>query len=127
MLLWYTKPSASGTYTQQKTPSTYSIDWEDLDANSYRSIATGNLIDTVISKKWSKLQFSYNCLTATEVNTLLTEINKNPMYVKAMNPLFSGGYIEAQFRCSKVNAEMLETGDYKLSFNLVQKKKVSGQ
>jgi len=127
MLLWYTKPSASGTYTQQKTPSTYSIDWEDLDANSYRSIATGNLIDTVISKKWSKLQFSYNCLTASEVNTLLTEINKNPMYVKAMNPLFSGGYIEAQFRCSKVNAEMLETGDYKLSFNLVQKKKVSGQ
>lgn len=127
MLLWYTKPSSSGTYTQQKTPSSYKIDWEDLDANSYRSIATGNLIDTVISKKWSKLQFSYNCLSATEVNTLMTEINKNPIYVKAMNPLFSGGYIEAEFRCSKVNAEMLETGDYKLSFNLVQKKKVSGQ
>lgn len=127
MLLWYTKPSSSGTYTQQKTPSTYAIDWEDLDANSYRSIATGNLIDTVISKKWSKLQFTYNCLTATEVNTLMTEINKNPMYVKAMNPLFSNGYIEAQFRCSKANVEMLETGDYKLSFNLVQKKKVSGQ
>lgn len=127
MLLWYTKPSASGTYTQQKTPSSYKIDWEDLDANSYRSIATGNLIDTVISKKWSKLQFSYKCLSETEVNEILTEINKNPMYVKAINPLFSGGYIEAQFRCSKASAEMLETGDYQLSFNLVQKKKVSGQ
>jgi hypothetical protein len=127
MLLWYTKPSSSGTYTQRKTPSSYKIDWEDLDANSYRSIATGNLIDTVISKKWSKLQFSYNCLSKDEVNTLMTEINKNPMYVKAMNPLFSGGYIEAQFRCSKANAEMLENGEYKLSFNLVQKKKVSGQ
>ena len=127
MLLWYTKPSASGTYTQQKTPSSYKIDWEDLDANSYRSIATGNLIDTVISKKWSKLQFSYSCLSQNEANTILTEINKNPMYVKAINPLFNSGYIEAEFRCSKVSAEMLETGDYKLSFNLVQKKKVSGQ
>jgi hypothetical protein len=30
-------------------------------------------------------------------------------------------------RCSRKSAEMLETGDYTLSFNLVQKKKVSGQ
>lgn len=127
MLLWYTKSGASGTYTQRKTPSTYKIDWEDLDANSYRSKATGNLIDSVISKKWSKLEFSYKCLSEAEVNQLMTIINVNPIYVKAKNPLFSGGYIEAQFRCSKASAEMLETGDYTLSFNLVQKKKISGQ
>ena len=127
MLLWYTKSGASGTYTQRKTPSTYKIDWEDLDANSYRSKATGNLIDSVISKKWSKLEFSYKCLSEAEVNQLMTIINVNPIYVKAKNPLFSGGYIEAQFRCSKASAEMLETGDYTMSFNLVQKKKVSGQ
>lgn len=127
MLLWYTKASASGTYTQRKTPSTYKIDWEDLDANSYRSKATGNLIDSVISTNWSKLQFSYKCLNETEVNQLMTILKANPIYVKAINPLFSSGYIEAQFRCSKKSAEMLETGDYTLSFNLVQKKKVSGQ
>lgn len=127
MLLWYTKSSASGTYTQRKTPSSYKVDWEDLDANSYRSKATGNLIDSVISKKWSKLEFSYKCLSKEEVNQLMNIINQNPIYVKAMNPLFSGGYIEAQFRCSKASAEMLQTGDYSMSFNLVQKKKVSGQ
>lgn len=125
MLVWYTK--VNGDYVKQLSPSSYKIDWEDLDANSYRSKSTGNLIDTVISKKWSKLAFSYKCLSEEQVNELLTIINQNPIYVKAMNPLFSSGYIEAQFRCSKVSSELLETGDYSVSFNLVQKKKVSGQ
>lgn len=127
MLLWYTKNTKNGEYIQRKTPSSYKIDWEDLDANSYRSKATGNLFDTVVSKKWSKLSFSYKCLTEDEVNEIMGIININPIYVKAKNPLFSGGYIEAEFRCSKASSEMLETGDYRLSFNLVQKKKVSGQ
>lgn len=127
MLLWYTKNTKNGEYIQRKTPSSYKIDWEDLDANSYRSKATGNLFDTVVSKKWSKLSFSYKCLTEDDVNEIIGIINVNPIYVKAKNPLFSGGYIEAEFRCSKASSEMLETGDYRLSFNLVQKKKVSGQ
>lgn len=127
MLLWYTKNSETSDYIQRLTPSSYKIDWEDLDANSYRSIATGDLIDSVISKKWSKLYFTYNCLSENDVNNLLSIINQNPIYVKAMNPLFASGYIEAQFRCSKVSCELLQTGDYTLSFNLVQKKKVSGQ
>lgn len=125
MLVWYTKKGSS--YVKRLTPSSYKIDWEDLDANSYRSKATGNMIDTVISKKWSKLSFTYKCLTSDQVNELMGVINENPIYVKAMNPFFSNGYIEAQFRCSKASSEMLETGDYTLSFNLVQKKKVSGQ
>lgn len=127
MLLWYTKTTKNGEYIQRKTPSSYKLDWEDLDANSYRSKATGNLFDTVVSKKWSKLSFAYKCLTEDEVNEIMGIINVNPIYVKAKNPLFSGGYIEAEFRCSKASSEMLETGDYRLSFNLVQKKKVSGQ
>lgn len=127
MLLWYTKPSASGEYTQQKTPSKYAIEWEDLDNKSYRAVSTGNLIDTVVSKKWSKLQLEYNYLTGAEVHALMTVINENPIYVKAVNPFFPDGYIEAQFRCSKAECEMLETHDYTLKFNLVQKNKVSGQ
>ena len=58
---------------------------------------------------------------------LLTIINDNPIYVKAVNPFFANGYIEAEFRCSKASCEMLENHNYRLSFNLVQKKKVSGQ
>ena len=127
MLLWYTKENPQGVYVQRLTPSKYKIDWEDLDNKSYRSVATGNLIDNVVSKKWSKLQFDYNHLTGDEVNELLTIINDNPILVKAVNPFFTGGYIEAEFRCSKASCEMLEDQNYKLSFNLVQKKKVNGQ
>ena len=127
MLLWYTKDTPSASYVQRKTPSKYKIDWEDLDNKSYRSIANGNLIDTVISKKWSKIQYDYKHLSEEEVNELMGIINDNPIYVKAVNPFFSGGYIEAQFRCSKASCEMLEDHYFTLSFNLVQKKKVNGQ
>ena len=127
MLLWYTKGSPGDSYTQRLTPSKYKIDWEDLDNKSYRSVATGNLIDNVVSKKWSKLQFDYNHLTGEEVNELLTIINANPIYVRAVKPFFANGYIEAEFRCAKASGEMLENHNYRLSFNLVQKKKVSGQ
>ena len=127
MLLWYTKNSPSDPYIQRKTCSKYKIDWEDLDNKSYRSIATGNLIDTVISKKWSKLQFDYNHLTEEEVNEIMAIINVNPIYVKAVNPFFSNGYIEAEFRCSRASCEMLADHNFTLSFNLIQKKKVNGQ
>ena len=127
MLLWYTKNSPSDPYIQRKTCSKYKIDWEDLDNKSYRSIATGNLIDTVISKKWSKLQFDYKHLSEEEVNEIMAIITVNPIYLKAVNPFFPNGYIEAEFRCSKASCEMLEDHYYTLSFNLVQKKKVNGQ
>lgn len=125
MLLWQIK--TGGTYSTMKSPSSYKIDWEDLDKNSYRSKNSGNLIDTVISKSWAKIGFSYNLLTEDELKTLLPKLANNPIYVKAKNPAFGNEYVEMEMRCSRKSAEMLETGDYTLSFNLVQKKKVAGQ
>ena len=127
MLLWQIKATSGGTYSTMKSPSTYKIDWEDLDNNSYRSKNSGNLIDTVISKSWAKIGFNYNCLSEDELKTLLPKLANNPIYVKAKNPVFGNEYVEMEMRCSRKSAEMLETGDYSLSFNLVQKKKVSGQ
>lgn len=127
MLLWQIKTTSGGTYKTQKSPSSYKIDWEDLDNNSYRSKNSGNLIDTVISKSWAKIGFNYNCLSEAEIQALLPLLATNPLYVKAKNPVFGNEYVEMEMRCSKKSAEMLETGDYSLSFNLVQKKKVSGQ
>src|SRR5574344_1092036 len=128
MLLWETKETSSGTtYTPRKSPSSYKIDWEDLDKDSYRSINTGNLIDTVISRSWAKIAFNYNCLSEAEIQALLPLLANNPLYVKAKNPVFGNEYVEMEMRCSRKSAEMLETGDYTLSFNLVQKKKVAGQ
>ena len=126
-LLWQTSSDGGTTYTPQLTPSTYKIDWEDLDADSYRAITTGNLIRNIVSKKWTKISMTYNLVSPSQLNTLLGIINAYPIYVIAENQFFSGGSITAQFYCSKVNAEMLETGDYNLSFNLIQITKVSGQ
>lgn len=127
MNIWYTKNSLTSEYVKRKSPSSYGGDCEDLDSNSYRSVATGNLIDSVISTRWSKLKFSYRCLTEEEFFEIAEQIKVNPIYAKCLHPIYSTGYIEAEFRVSKFNWEILETGDYNLSFNLVQKKKVSGQ
>ncbi len=85
------------------------------------------MFDRVISTRWSKLKFSYKCLTKEEFYEISGYIKKNPIYAKCLHPIYEDGYIEAQFRCSKFSWEILETGDYSLSFNLVQKKRVVGQ
>lgn len=127
MLLQY-KTSLSGTYSDFPTPSSYGIDIEDLDANSYRSITTGNLMDHVISKSWSKIKLTYKYLTATQIKDIMTILNYNPIYIKAKDPALGTDWIEMEMRCSKKSCEMLEAQlGYTASFNLVQKKKVSGQ
>ena len=59
--------------------------------------------------------------------SIATILLNNPIYIKAIDPALGTDTIEMQMRCSKKTFEMLETGDYRISFNLVQKKKVSGQ
>lgn len=131
-MLWQAKTSASGTYTDMKTPSSYKIDWEDLDSNSYRSVTTGNLNRSIVSKKWFKGQFSFNYLTETEVESILSVINNYPLYVKIKSPLFgTSGVVEFEAYVSKVSVEMQQNGTNatwnSLSFNIVQSKKVAGQ
>lgn len=131
-MLWQAKTSASGTYTDMKTPSSYKIDWEDLDSNSYRSVTTGNLNRSIVSKKWFKGQFSFNYLTETEVESILSMVNNYPLYVKIKSPLFgTSGVAEFEAYVSKVSVEMQQNGTNStwssLSFNIVQSKKVAGQ
>lgn len=133
-MLWEAKASASGSYTTMKTPSSYKIDGEDLDKNSYRSITTGNINRPVIlGKKWQKIQFGFNYLTEAEAENILSMINNYPLYVRLKSPMFgSSGEIELQGYVSKFSINMQQNkstgatwGD--LSFSFVQGKKVSGQ
>ena len=125
---WYIKPTASGTYVQMVQPTSYDIDVEDLDADTYRAITTGDMIDTVVSKNWSKCKFKFSALTKEQVNDLVAKCSNNPIYAKIENPIWSSGYIEAQFRCSKKSITKCKTRDrlYDLSLNLVQKNKING-
>ncbi len=127
MLIWETKISPDDTFIKQKSPTNYEGEVEDLDNSSYRSVVSGNLIDTVVSYAWSKLSFSYDYLTSEEIKPLMALLKQNPIYVKATDPSLGEEFKEMKMRCSRKKWKMLETGDYTLSFNLVQKEKVSGQ
>ena len=125
---WYIKPSANGTYVEMLQPTDFDIEVEDLDANSYRSITTGNLIDTVVSKNWSKCKFKFDNLSLEQANNLISKCSVNPIYAKIENPIYSSGFLEAQFRCSKKSISKVKGPNqrYSISLNLVQKNKVSG-
>lgn len=127
--------STKGSYKAMKTPSSYKIDYEDLDSNSYRSITNGNLIRKRLSSKWFKGSFAFNYITQSELNDILTIINSDPLYVKIKSPMFgTDGIIEFEAYVSKVSVEMLRNDIdsnnaqwVNLSFNIVQSKVVSGQ
>lgn len=133
-MLWEAKASASGTYTTMKTPSSYKIDGEDIDKNSYRSITTGNLTrPAILGKKWQKISFSFNYLEEADAEAILSMINNYPLYIKLKSPIFgTSGVLELEGYVSKFSIEMernKQTGaDWgNLTFNFVQGKKVTGQ
>lgn len=132
-MLWEAKATSNGSYTTMKTPSSYKISWEDLDKNSYRSVTNGNLIRSIVSKKWFKGSFTFNYLTESEAETILSMINNYPLYVKVKSPLFgSNGIIECQAYVSQVSISMNRNQSNgatwtDLSFNIVQSKIISGQ
>lgn len=126
-LLWQAKTSSGSAYTNMKTPSTYKHSLDDLDKDSFRSVVSGNLIRTIVSKKWTTLSMKYNHLTEAELYSILTVLNAYPIYVKIKDhPLYNGDK-EMQMYCAKPSYEMLENRNYKLQFNLIQSKKAVGQ
>lgn len=127
MIIWEIKDTATSSYYKMPSPSSYSIDAEDLEADSYSAITTGNLIRNVVSQNWSKLAFSYNLLTPNAAITILEVLNRDPILVRAQDPVLGTLEIEMEMFCSSKKLDKLETGDYTLSFSLIQKTKVSGQ
>lgn len=134
-MLWQAKTTASGSYQDMKTPSSYKIDYEDLDSNSYRSVTNGNLIRSKLSSKWFKGSFSYNYITQSEAESILSIINAYPLYVRIKSPMFgTDGVVEFEAYVSKVSLEMLKNNTsnnsaewVNLSFNIIQSKVVNGQ
>lgn len=132
-MLWEIKQT-DGSYKTMKTPSSYKIDWEDQDYNTYRSVVSFNLVRTTYSQKWFKGSFSFNYLTEQEAESILKDISKYPLTIRIKSPLFgTNGVLETQMYVSKasINMERNKDGNNQtwnnLSFNLIQSKKVGGQ
>ena len=119
----------------QKSPSSFKLDIEDIDCDSYRSTVTASLIDKVLAKGLVKASFSYDLCSEEEAEKLMAETWKNPMNLDIKCPILGGKILSAEFRCSKRQCEMIKTDDkeksnetkWKVSFSVSQKKKVAGQ
>ena len=63
----------------QKSPSSFKLDIEDIDCDSYRSPVTASLIDRVLAKGLVKASFSYDLCSEEEAEQIMAETFKNPM------------------------------------------------
>ncbi len=121
-LIWYVNGR------RMPSPSTYKINWEDLDNDSYRSVTNGNLVRNVIKRRWAKVSLSWNVLDASDVNTICSSVNQDNTTFRVISPAFSNGFIEFEGYVSKMECELLEGMiGYSLSFNIVQSKGASWQ
>ena len=132
-LIWKARKTSSGSFADMKSPKKYSIGYEDLDRDSYRSVTTGALKRTVVGRKWFKISFEYPVLTEAEVAEIMGYINSATLYIKAKDPAFSGlhgadGFVTMEGYVSKCDVEKLDGGlGYSMKFNFIQSKKGSWQ
>ncbi len=118
------------------TPSTYSLEIEDTDKDSYSSVVDGSLIDNPIAVGMLKGLFSWDFNSEEEAERLIQKTYKNPFVIDIKAPVVKGGFLEAvKFRVSKRKVEMIDTEQgiatektrWRTSFNLMQKELTDAQ
>lgn len=122
------KTSQDGsTWSNLQTPSTFKLNYEDLDNESYRSVVNGNLIRSRIKPRWIKLEISYNRVSDAELNAIARAINTNQkFYVQCKAPAFGNmgadnTWVQFQGYCSNFSTEMIQAQKgWTLSFNIIQ-------
>ena len=69
--------------------SSYTLEYNDLDDDSFRSKLSGNLVRRRISRTWVKIGLHYNFVTDAQLNTIARRVNTNQkFYVRAKSPAF---------------------------------------
>lgn len=112
-MIWAIKTSPNGTYQTMRSPSAMSIDGEDLDLDSYRSVATGNIIRQILGFKWQKLGFTFVMRSEEDVAAFLEPLrDTNPLYVKVQSPIMSvNGFVELVGYVSKIHIDARRNRD----------------
>lgn len=119
----------------QKSPSSFKLNIDDIDVDSYRSTGNASLIDKTLAKGMVKCSFSFDYLKEEEAEKLMNLTWSNPMRLIIKCPILGGKTLEADFRCAKRSVELISTDEieesnkskWKVSFTCSQKRKVSGQ
>lgn len=119
----------------KKSPSSFKLNIDDIDIDSYRSTSNASLIDKTLAKGMVKCSFSWDYLTEEEAEELMALTWINPMPLEIKCPILGGKTLKANFRCAKRSVDMISTDEeeqsaqtrWKVSFTCSQKEKVSGQ
>ncbi len=119
----------------KKSPSSFKINIDDIDLDSYRSVVDAALIDKTLAKGMIKVSFSWDYLTEKEAEELMDLTWNNPMPLEIKCPILGGKTLIANFRCSKRSCDLISTDEevkseesrWKVSFSCSQKQKVDGQ
>ena len=126
-MIWQLKTSASGSYITMISPSALTIDGEDIDLDSYRSVVNGNTIRKILGYKWQKVGFTFTLKSEQDcANFLNPLLNHHPLYIKVISPIFSSnGYVELIGYISKVHVDARKNKNgtgiaWSVSFNFVE-------
>lgn len=121
--------------TVMPSPSSFSLQIDDVDLDSYRSTDTASLIDKTLAKGLIGLSVGWDYLTEEESEEIMEYTWENPMPLTIKAPILGKRTITANFRCAKRKCEMISTDEeeestetrWKISFTASQKEKVDGQ
>lgn len=126
-MIWQLKRSALANYETMLSPSALSIDGEDIDLDSYRSVVNGNTIRQILGFKWQKIKFEFTLKSETDAAEFISKFaNVHPLYIKVVSPIMStNGYAELVGYISKihVDARVNKNGTglaWTVSFNFVE-------
>lgn len=117
--------STNGTtwITNLPEPATQTIDYEDLDLDSYRSVVSGNIIRRILGYKWIKVGFGYNFLTEAQAKSLENVLRQaNNIYIRIYTPQNTTKTVYRGY-VSKVRFELTRTAagrGYTASFNFIE-------
>lgn len=124
-ILWQTSQDGYN-WTNMPTPSTYVLDLEDEDNESYREIEEGNLVRERIAPDWIKLQMSWNCIQDPAVVYLLrSSVKTNPkFYCRCKCAELTGtdgNWVTFIAYCTKFHSEYIEAQvGRKVNFNIIE-------
>ena len=126
-MIWQMKNSQSASYETMISPSEMSIDGEDIDLDSYRSVVTGNTIRQILGFKWQKVSFKFVLTSEQDAAAFIHKFeNVHPLYIKIVSPIMSSdGYAELVGCISKIHVDARVNKDasgvaWSVSFNFVE-------
>ena len=117
------------------SPSSFKMQINDIDLDSYRSPVTAELIDKSLALGMVGFTVSWELTSEEEAEEIMEQTWSNPMSLTIKAPILGRSLFTADFRCGKRECEMIDTKEdeqtdktrWIVSFTASQKKKVGGQ